>query len=82
MAMPADGDDRSRPSHFVPRTREGRIAALAFLGLLALAQPPLVFVLGNRIEPWLLGMPFLYAYLLVIYIAMIAVLLWVGRRGL
>ena len=69
-------------SHYRPRSRDGWIAVIAFLGLLALAQPPFVHNLANRIEPWILGVPFLYAYLLAIYVAMIGVLLWVQRRGL
>jgi len=70
------------PSHYRPRTRQGRVAVVLFLSLLALTQPPLVFVWGNRITPWVLGLPFLYAYLLVIYVALIGVLLWVQRRDL
>ena len=69
-------------SHYRPRSRDGRIAVIAFLGLLALAQPPIVHQFANRVEPWILGVPFLYAYLLAVYVAMIGVLLWVQRRGL
>lgn len=69
-------------SHFVPRTRAGRIAAIAFLALLALTQPPLVYLLANRIQPWILGVPFLYAYLFIVYLAMIAVLIGALRKGL
>jgi hypothetical protein len=69
-------------SHYRPRSRNGWIAVIAFLGLLALAQPPIVHTLANRIEPWILGLPFLYAYLLAVYVGMIGVLLWVQRRGL
>ncbi|MEZ4416888.1 MAG: hypothetical protein R3E10_14150 [Gemmatimonadota bacterium] len=58
------------------------MATVLFLLLSALAQPPVVHDWANRIEPWVLGMPFLYAYLLFIYVAMIAVLLWALRRGL
>lgn len=54
----------------------------AFLGLFAFTQPPLVFWLGNRIEPSVAGVPFLYVYLLVLYLALIAVLLWARRKGL
>lgn len=71
----------SFPSHYRPRTRDGRIATIAFVALLALAQPPLVYWLANRTEPWVFGMPFLYGYLLIVYGAMIAVLLWARRRG-
>ena len=58
------------------------MAAIAFLGLLALTQPPLVFLLANRIQPWILGVPFLYAYLFIVYLAMIAVLIGALRKGL
>ena len=55
---------------------------LAFLGLMALAQPPLVFWVDARFGPeWVLGMPFLYVYLGAVYFALIGVLLWAGRRG-
>lgn len=52
-----------------------------FLLLFLLAQPPLVFWLANRIEPVLLGMPFLFVYLLVDYFAMIGVLIWARLKG-
>jgi hypothetical protein len=65
-----------------PRTRAGRRGAILFLLLFALVQPPLVFLLANRITPWVLGLPFLYAYLLLIYLALIGVLLWALKRGL
>lgn len=69
-------------SHFRPRTRDGRVAVVLFAVLFAFTQPPLVFVLANRSNPWLLGLPFLYIYLLGLYLAMIAVLIWAFRRGL
>jgi len=53
-----------------------------FLALFAFTQPPLVFWIGNRIEPDAGGVPFLYVYLLVLYVALIGVLLWVRRRNL
>ncbi len=67
-------------SHFVPRTTTGRRGLLLFLILFALAEPP-ILLLANRIEPFVLGMPFLYTYLLAVYIAGIAVLLWMHHRG-
>ena len=70
------------PSHYLPRTRAGWIGLILFLALFALAEPPFVHSLANRIEPWVLGVPFLYAYLGVIYVALIGVLLWIHRRGL
>ncbi len=68
-------------SHLLPRTRDGWVALLLFLGLLALAEPPAVYAFANRVEPWVGGMPFLYAYLLAVYLALIAVLVWaLGRK--
>jgi hypothetical protein len=58
------------------------LAVVAFLVLMALAQPPIVHGLANRIEPWVLGMPFLYAWLLGVYVLLIGVLLWVLRKRL
>lgn len=72
----------ARRSHWLPRTRSGWIGVIAFLALFALAQPPVVHGVANRIEPWIAGLPFLYAYLLAVYVALIGVLLWVQRRGL
>lgn len=71
-----------KQSHFRPRSRDGWIAVVAFVGLMLLAQPPFVFWFANRIEPWVLGMPFLYAWLLGVYVALIGVLLWVLRKQL
>jgi hypothetical protein len=71
-----------KQSHFRPRSRDGWIAIVAFVGLMLLAQPPFVHGVANRIEPWVLGMPFLYAWLLGVYVALIGVLLWVQRRRL
>jgi hypothetical protein len=78
----ATEDAPSYRSHFQPRTRTGRVAVALFIGLFLFAEPPLVFALANRIEPWLLGMPFLYVYLLAVYVALIGVLVWARRRGL
>jgi hypothetical protein len=76
-----DGYPRYR-SHFLPRTAAGRAAALLFLLLLALAEPPFVHAVVNRVEPWVFGLPFLYVWLLAVYVAMIAVLLWARGRDL
>jgi hypothetical protein len=46
---------------------------------MALAQPPIVFAVANRIEPWVLGMPFLYAYLTAVYAGLLALLLLTWR---
>jgi hypothetical protein len=69
-------------SHYLPRTRDGWIALIAFLVLFVLAEPPLVYVIANRITPQVFGMPFLYSYLLVDYSALIGVLVWARWRGL
>ncbi len=68
-------------SHYLPRTRRGWIASVAFLFSMALAQPPVVHGLMNRVEPWILGMPFLFAYLLGVYVLMIGVLVWTLRKN-
>ena len=47
---------------------------------MALSQPPVVHGLVNRIEPWIFGMPFLFVYLLAVYTAMIAVLIWTMKK--
>ena len=75
-------DQRGYRSHFVPRTRAGWGALVAFLVLFALTQPPIVHGVADRIDPWILGLPFLYAWLLAVYAALILVLLWVLRRRL
>jgi len=82
VTTPPEHDYRRYRSHYLPRTRCGWIAVLLFVGLFALTQPPLVYVIANRIEPWLFGVPFLYAYLLVVYCALIAVLFWARRKEL
>ena len=69
-------------SHYLPRSRVGWIVLVLFVALMALAQPPIVYLVANRVEPWVLGLPFLYAYLLVVYCALIGVLFWAKRRGL
>ena len=86
--MPPSTDGETVPegetvpgNHYRPRTRAGWTACLAFLGLFALTQPPLVYLLGNRVGPLVLGSPFLFAYLLAVYAATIGVLVWARRRG-
>jgi hypothetical protein len=69
-------------SHYLPRSRAGWIVLVLFVALMALAQPPIVYLVANRVEPWVLGLPFLYAYLLAVYCALIGVLFWAKRRGL
>ncbi len=87
--MPDDSHDRTssqtarstvRRSHYFPRTRDGWIATVLFLALFALTQPPFVHGFANRIEPTVLGLPFLYVYLLVLYFGMIGVLIWALLR--
>ena len=74
-------DSRERRSHLIPRTRDGRIATASFVLILLLAMPPLTHTVWNRIDPWILGLPFLYAVLLGVYVALTAVLLWALSRG-
>jgi hypothetical protein len=45
-------------NHYLPRSRTGWTAVLAFFGLMALVQPPLVFWVDTRFGfEWVLGMP-------------------------
>ena len=76
-------DDRPHfRTHYLPRTRDGWIALVAFLALFALCMPPVTHTLWNRVEPWILGVPFFYAVLCFVYTALVGVLIWVHRRGL
>jgi hypothetical protein len=68
-------------SHLVPRTRDGWIATVAFVVVFALAMPPVTHTLLNRTEPWIFGLPFIFAALLAIYIVLIGILVWAYRRG-
>lgn len=79
-----EGQGRATPlrSHWRPRTGAGLFAVVTFLVLMAFAQPPAVYLLANKIQPVVFGMPYLYVYLSVAYIGMIVVLLWSLRRGL
>jgi hypothetical protein len=70
-----------RRSHWIPRTRDGRIATVAFAALFLLALPPVTHTVLNRVEPWVGGVPFFFAALLAIYAALIGVLVWALRRG-
>ena len=67
------------PSHFFPRTPQGQLAVGAYLVFLLFAEWPLL-PLANRIEPTVLGFPFLFVYLAVIYAAKIATLLYAAKR--
>lgn len=68
-------------SHFVPRTREGRIATAAFVALFLLVMPPLTHVVWDRPDEWIAGWPFFFVVLFLIYTALVAVLIWALRRG-
>ncbi|MCH7933268.1 MAG: hypothetical protein IIC36_04660 [Gemmatimonadetes bacterium] len=69
-------------SHYLPRSRSGWIAVLAFLGLMALVQPPIVFWVDTHLgSGWVLGMPFLYVYLGAVYFLLIGVLIWAVLRA-
>lgn len=68
-------------SHYIPRTPEGRWAVGMFLVLFALCQPPVVHYVVDRATPSVAGLPFLYVWLLVVYVLQIAVLIWALRKG-
>ena len=69
-------------SHFVPRTREGWIATIAFLAIFLLAMPPVSHAVLDRPDVWVGGVPVFFAGLLVIYTALIGVLVWALRKGI
>ena len=58
-------------SHYIPRTRNGRLAVASFVFLFVFTQ-----------EPWIGGVPFLYAYLLAFNWLLIGVLLWARKHRL
>ena len=68
------------PSHYIPRTGRVRFLVVYFALLLALTQWPFL-AWANRIEPLILGFPFLYAYLSIDYTLMLfgLLLLWRWR---
>lgn len=71
---------RGPRSHYLPRTRAGWVATVLLLVCMALSQPPVVHGLVNRTEPWVFGMPFLFVWLLAVYTAAIAVLIWTMKK--
>lgn len=78
-------NDRSRyrefRSHLCPRTRAGRGVVLAYVLFLAFAEWPFL-PLANRMDPTVLGFPFLFLYLTVIYAVKIGTLIYAARRQL
>ena len=73
-------NEHRRRSHFIPRTRDGWIASGTFVLRFLLAVPPVTHVFLNRIEPTVVGVPFFFVALLVVYLALIGVLLWTLSR--
>jgi hypothetical protein len=69
-------------SHFVPRTREGRIVTGIYLFLFLCVMPPVTHRLLDRPDVWIGGVPFFFASLLVLYCLLICVVVWAFRRGL
>jgi hypothetical protein len=74
-------DDFRPRSHWVPRTRDGRVAVTLFIALFLFAMPPVTHLLLDRIEPTVLGVPFFFVALLAIYTVLIGVLVWALGRG-
>ena len=74
---------REKPaSHLVPRTREGKAATLLWVVLFLLCMPPVTHAVLDRPDVWVAGVPFFFVALLGVYSALIAVLIWVQRRGI
>ena len=57
------------------------MATSAFVVLFVFAMPPLTHTVLNRIEPSVGGVPFFFASLLAVYVALIGVLVWALKRG-
>ena len=74
-------DRRPPRSHFIPRTRAGRTSVVVFMLLYALCMPPVTHTVLNRVEPTVLGLPFFWVALLVVYTLLIAVLIRAYRDG-
>lgn len=72
----------SRRSHFVPRTRDGRIATVVWVALFLLVMPPVTHAVLDRPDSWFAGVPVFFFALLLLYSTLIAVLLWALRKGL
>jgi apolipoprotein N-acyltransferase len=81
-APAAGADAKLPPSHLTPRTREGWIATLVYLGLFLLVMPPVTHTVLDRPDVWVLGVPFFFAALLALYTGLIVVLVWALRRRL
>lgn len=69
-------------SHFVPRTREGRVVAGTYLLLFICMMPPVTHRVLDRPDAWIGGVPFFFASLLFLYCLIIGVVVWAYRRGL
>ena len=68
-------------NHYLPRTSTGKKVVLAFVLSIILSQPPVVFMIDEKFQgDWLLGFPFLYSYLTIIYFSQIGILIWALRR--
>ena len=67
-------------SHWIPRSREGKLALLYFVILYLLVEWP-VLKLFNSIDPVILGFPILLVWLSGVYLLLILGLLYImGKR--
>lgn len=64
-------------SHWLPRTGRGRAATAAYVALFLLAMPPVTHAVWDVPDRWVLGVPFFFVALLVVYSLLIGVLIWV-----
>lgn len=71
-----------RKTHLLPRTTEGWIATIAFLGVFLLAMPPVTHRVLDQPDRWLFGVPVFFLSLLVIYAVLIGVLVFAWWKGL
>ncbi len=69
------------PCAMIQFVKSSRFLIALFLVLFAASQPPIVHGIIAHVDTWVLGVPFLYAYLLVVYTAQIAVLISAAWRA-
>ena len=69
-------------SHWIPRTTRGKVATVLYVALFALAMPPVTHVVFDRPGQWVVGVPFFFFALLIVYSVLIGVLIWAYRGDL
>ena len=66
-------------SHWIPRSRKGKLVVLCFVILYLLVEWP-ILGLVNSIQPLIFGFPFLFAWLSAVYVLLILCLLYLASE--